>query len=453
MRLSRFAHLFDHEGGWVVCYNSLTMGVVALAQDQAALLRSSRFDHIDSDSLALLKQNKIVVDSDEDLRDLETAREFVNRPIIGTLCLMLTDACNLRCRYCFVENQLCPTAANRFLPKEVAFEAIDMFGRVLPRSFENGLEEPIINFYGGEPLLCLETMVACLEHITMAKETGRLPANTRVVLNSNATLINDDVAQMLASYGVTASISIDGPQEVHDAVRTDVNGSGSFVRAMAGHEALKRAGVDVGISCALDESKANRVVEIARWIIENLDISVFGFNLLLAPGVTQTGFDLKKYSRMVAKGMVESFTLCQETGVQEERTMRLARSFALGEIHYVDCSACGQQIVIDPSGRIGVCHAYVASDDNFFPFSSTLDPFTHPCWTNWRKRSPINNNECLSCHALSLCGGGCPYNAEVWQGSIWATDPTFCTFAKTMTKYLVGSTAERVISRIRPRAG
>lgn len=453
MRLSRFAHFFDHKEGWVIYYNALSMGVVVLASEQAVLVRSSHFDQIDCDSLALLKQNKIVVESDEDMLDLETAREFVARPIIGTLCLMLTDACNLRCRYCFVENQLCPTAANHFLSKEVAFEAIEMFGRVLPRSFENGLSEPIINFYGGEPLLCVETIEACLEHIAKTKKAGRLPANTRVVLNSNATLINDDIAQLLASYGVTASISIDGPQEVHDAVRIDVNGAGSFEGAMTGYKALKRAGVNVGISCALDESKENRVVEIARWIIENLDINVFGFNLLLAPGVTQTDFNLKEYSQRVAKGMVESFKLCQETGVQEERTMRLARSFALGEIHYVDCSACGQQIVIDPSGRIGVCHAYIASDENFFPFNSTFDPFTHPCWINWRRRSPINNNECLSCHALSLCGGGCPYNAEVWQGSIWATDPTFCAFAKTMTNYLISSTAERVISRIRPRAG
>lgn len=57
---------------------------------------------------------------------------------------------------------------------------------------------------------------------------------------SNGSLITDDVAMTMARYGInTTAISVDGPREVHDAIRK----KGSFDKLEAGFACLNRAGV------------------------------------------------------------------------------------------------------------------------------------------------------------------------------------------------------------------
>jgi sulfatase maturation enzyme AslB (radical SAM superfamily) len=85
--------------------------------------------------------------------DLKKAKNFFQRKILGVLCLMLTESCNLKCHYCFIEHKFPANHIFHSLTPRMAKIGIDVFVKHLPESIENGLEDPTISFYGGEPLL------------------------------------------------------------------------------------------------------------------------------------------------------------------------------------------------------------------------------------------------------------------------------------------------------------
>jgi len=438
-KMSNFSHVVSLSSlDYVAIYNALTMGLVVVRSDLVDALKKGKMGKISSTTFRQLKSAKMVnLPFRNDASDLDEAKDFFHKKILGVLCLMLTESCNLRCRYCFVEHRFPVTHVFRQMTPDMAKQGIDAFVKRLPESLGNGLRDPVISFYGGEPLLNLPVLKWSLEYISMLKEKGRIPKNTFLTLNTNGTLVTAEVVEMLGKHNVAVSLSLDGHQLIHDMARADTCGKGSFGRALNGVSVLKEGGIDVGISCAVAMHNINQLESSAEFFMDDVGISVFGFNILVDGGLPEPAFDLVKYSENVAEKMVNCFRLARQKGKQEERSFRLAKSFADGFIHYYDCSACGQQLVVDPRGRFGPCHAYLHSDKNFFFPDHRFDAFSHPVWEEWRKRSPINMQQCQNCIALGICGGGCPYNAEARAGSIWEVDESFCPFARSMVTFLV----------------
>ena len=45
--------------------------------------------------------------------------------------------------------------------------------------------------------------------------------------------------------------------------------------------------------------------------------------------------------------------------------------------------------------------------------------------------------KCYECEALGICGGGCPANAKIVDGSIWEVDRRFCVHSKMTLEWLI----------------
>ncbi len=446
-KLSPFVHIVPLSNTqYEVLYNALTLGLIVIKKDMVQKLED--ICCIEPITLHRLRLTRILVPiNNADFEDLEKAKKFFQRKILGVLCLMLTESCNLRCRYCFVEHKFPVNHLFNSLTPEMAKRGIDVFVKHLPESLENGLENPTISFYGGEPLLNLVTFKWALDYIAQLKDRGQFPPNIFLTLNTNGTLISPTIANLLKKYNVSASISVDGPKVIHNKARVDVLGKGSFQRAIKGISILREQGVNVGISCAVAMHNLEHLEEIAEWFISQLRVDVFGFNFLLDGGLPDPSFNLSDYSTILGEKMVKCFQIAREKGKQEERSFRIARSFAEGRIHYYDCGACGQQLVVDPQGRFGPCHAYIHNKRNFIFPDTSINLFSHPLWEEWRQRSPINMKQCQTCVAFGICGGGCPYSAESRKGNIWELDESFCPFARSMVMLLVQEVAEKALSK------
>ena len=145
----------------------------------------------------------------------------------------------------------------------------------------------------------------------------------------------------------------------------------------------------------------------------------------------------KEYGVKVATKLVDCFIIARENGVYEDRFMRKVRAFVNGDFYFSDCGGCGMQIVVAPNGQIGPCHGFCGTREFFVDPKENFDPRKHPFWIEWRSRSPINIEECLDCIALANCGGGCPHNSAVKEGSIWAIDRVFCEHSKAAVNFLI----------------
>jgi len=444
LRFSKLTHQFTRDGVTAL-YHSLTHQVLYLDSGVCETISrkvGSKGELAEKDQQVvreLIKHGFLVSrEHDEYLLIDEVASRFLGKPSFGILYLLLTDVCNLSCRYCFIEGAMPEHHTFSWMSEETAIKGLNFFAQVLKRNpkYQKN-NHPLIIFYGGEPLLNQKTFLVALDEIVRLRESGEFPSKVSISLLTNATTLNENLVEAITKNKVAVSVSLDGPKDINDANRVFRNKEGTFDTIIRNIEKLREAGAKVSISCTINPQNLNQLEEVFQWMVDEFQLKGLGFNILLdLPGMTQAN---EEYARRATEKIIECYQIAREKGIYEDRIMRKVKAFVTKSLHLVDCGGCGNQIVIAPNGKIGPCHAYV-STEKFFPGhvdEVSFDPFTDPIFREWSRRSPFNIPECRFCEAIGLCGGGCPYNAELKEGSIWKVDSNFCIHSKMVLEWLV----------------
>nr|VFJ99494.1 MAG: uncharacterized protein BECKH772A_GA0070896_101644 [Candidatus Kentron sp. H]VFJ99775.1 MAG: uncharacterized protein BECKH772B_GA0070898_101684 [Candidatus Kentron sp. H]VFK04113.1 MAG: uncharacterized protein BECKH772C_GA0070978_101624 [Candidatus Kentron sp. H] len=351
------------------------------------------------------------------------------------MVLHLTDYCNLKCKYCFIEGSISNNYKRGNMTAEVIRSSVEFFSRItIGRKFP---KIPSIVFYGGEPLINWGVMKKGLQHISYLEKHG-LIAPVDKILITNATLLNDDIARDLKKHRVMVSVSIDGPKELHDINRV-TSKKGSFDKVMDGLEALRSAGITPTVSCVIGKSSILHEKDILYFLVEELGIKALGFNhVSIVPNLA--AYD-PEYESSFARSVLNAQDIIQSNypNVYERRMSHKINNFIDRIIAKADCTGCGEQISISVDGDVGVCQGYMGNRKTFnnTVFDKGFDPNIDKLFVEWSNRSPLNMKECLDCIALSTCGGGCPRNADFLSGSIWNLDKPFCHFAQEAQTYMI----------------
>ena len=172
--------------------------------------------------------------------------------MIDRACVSLTDACNLKCRYChFRDKQVAGTRMPRG-------EAVSWVRKINDYCHESGLVRFKLGIVGsGEPLLELATVLAMLE----AAESD--PTNPIAFYTiTNGTLATTEALARLREYRKTLSVcfSLDGPREVHDAGRS------SFDREMEGISNYREVyGEAPSVNATVNLQTVNHAEEVVRF--------------------------------------------------------------------------------------------------------------------------------------------------------------------------------------------
>lgn len=125
--------------------------------------------------------------------------------------IMVTQRCNLRCRYCYVE-------------KSNAVMSMEMAKRVIDFSFRHTAPDEVVDlgYFGGEPLIEFARLQAITDLIKSHPEYRP----ERVVLSviSNGTVWSEAIADYLEAQRIHPCMSCDGPSNVQDYARRFRNG-------------------------------------------------------------------------------------------------------------------------------------------------------------------------------------------------------------------------------------
>lgn len=135
-------------------------------------------------------------------------------------CVSLTDACNLRCRYCHFRDK---QEAGTVMTRE---DAVGVVERINAYCHAQGLGTFKLGIVGaGEPLLEAETLLAMLD-CALGDPSNAITFYTI----TNGTLATREMLERLLPYREQLKVcfSLDGPKAVHEA------GRASFERAMEG---------------------------------------------------------------------------------------------------------------------------------------------------------------------------------------------------------------------------
>ena len=443
---SKYAHLY-RLGNDVVLINSLRLKPVYLSYNKFITIKEflESGKECDFDELVELKKYKIVIENQkDDSRILGFVKSHAPRPAVSVCYFILSEQCNLACKYCFLGNNDKEKRKHFYkqhMSQEVADKAIFHFIEQLEWHQEHqDLESvrPVVIFYGGEPLLNYDVLKYVVKRFNQLKEEHELLKNIEFSVVTNGLLLDEEKLRDLHDLKVSIAISIDGCDEKSNSMRVDTNGNPAFGRIVKVLDRIKELGVPVSLSITLTEESIKNKQKMID-LIKRYEIKGLGFNILMS----DANFILpESYSVDAANFIVDMFKTLRELGVYEDRIMRKLNAFVNSQVYYSDCAAtAASQIVVAANGDIGICHGCLA-DRKYFNHNvseSHLNLDNDLIWNEWSTLSPIYKDECQECEALGICGGGCPINAlkEKEGNTIHSMDRRFCVHSKACLEFFL----------------
>lgn len=185
---------------------------------------------------------------------------------VSAMELVLNDACNLACTYCFEENK----TSTRFMPLQIGRQSID-------RLLEIRDSRKILYFFGGEPFLSWKVMRSLIFYArTLEPSTGKLGMS----VTTNGTIIPNGAYDTLRDNEVGLLVSVDPGKEIHDKNRIFRTGAGSFDIVMRNIEKFISHGVQTSIRVTVSPGYTNGLTDLVKHCIDlGVDSIVIGATL------------------------------------------------------------------------------------------------------------------------------------------------------------------------------
>jgi len=361
-----------------------------------------------------LKEKRILVNKDYKKLFLENYQRLLGNPELKLMYLISTDYCNLRCKYCFIEGNY-KTEKRNFLDIETGKKWIDYF-------YENlKTQNPLIIFYGGEPLLNQQVVVELIKYIRQ-KDKEKW-TKTRIGINTNGTIFSKKLARFFKENNVTLTISLDGPKELNDKIRFLENNKGVYDVVAKNILNYHKEGVRITLSVTINKYNVPFLPQIVQFIKDNFPfINSIGFNLPLASLSYFRDYDYEE----IMLNLYNAYRLAKFLGIYEDRIQRRLEPI-INEIPYLkDCAGCGNQIVVSPEGLIGACHGFLGIKKYFKKLEPKFKFEEEELFKLWNSISPVNKDDCKDCPFILICGNACPYYSYLAEGSLFKKDKRYC---------------------------
>ena len=245
------------------------------------------------------------------------------------LVIILTTSCNLSCRYCYLD---C-SSSGETMAEEMLYTALS--------GLKEAPREVIIS--GGEPTLVPESLEKALRLVRK-----RFP-RVRLSLQSNGTLFDSRLVQILRKYRVGLGLSLDGPPEVNESLR------GESRAVVSSLKLLSREAYPCGITITLTDKSVSFLPETVLFLAQFEAVRSLGLDLLrLAGRATREELPRPEALKKGLKGLKQALAWLKARGRSlslREKRPRTSRSY---------CPAArGRSLVLTPSGEIYPCASLV----------------------------------------------------------------------------------------------
>ena len=329
----------------------------------------------------------------------------------------MTTACNLNCVHCH-------TAGGEPSRNELTTDE----GKHLLGELAQIKNFRMMAFTGGEPLVRPDLF----ELLAYSRALGF--SNT---IATNATLIDDKIAQRLRDHGVViAAVSLDGfTAETHDKIR---GLPGSFEKSVQGMRALTRAGIVLHVNITAMEYNV-RQMERLMALVDELKTGILLIYQLVPVGRGRVIEDavldkdanewLTKFMARVQRGtnaIMEPVAGPQYWSyLLKQAHISYGMPLWLAENVFHGCSAGRGFIYIKPDGAVWPCPFVEISCGNIREDSFKRIWSESEILNQLRNRESLLKGQCGECEYRRLCGG-CRGRAWAATGDYLAEDP--CCF-------------------------
>lgn len=344
----------------------------------------------------------------------DRAFDFKNRHSdIKALCLHVAHTCNLNCDYCF--------AAQGKFHGDSALMSFETGKRALDFLMEHsGSRRNLeVDFFGGEPLMNWQVCKQLVAYArSVEKERGK---NFRFTLTTNGVLIDDEVIQWANRECHNVVLSLDGRREVHDRLRKDLGGHGSYDVIVPKFQKLVTARGGKGYYMRGTFTHNN--VDFTKDLFHMADL---GFTELSMEPVVCSPDDPYALTEADLPKLFEQYELLAKEMIRREEEGRPITFYhymidlAGGPCIYKRMAGCGsgtEYMAVTPWGDLYPCHQFVG--DEAYRLGNIWDGVTNTAVQNeFKLCNAVARPACRDCWARLYCSGGCAANAYHATGHI-----------------------------------
>lgn len=189
--------------------------------------------------------------------------------IFKYILLKLSSRCNINCKYCYWFRD----ESVYQKPKILTLEAENAFLRRLStHSAKYKIDKFSILFHGGEPMLFGKKRFN--EFCHKLYDVANLHSfKLQLAMTTNGLLIDKDWIDLFKEHLILLTISIDGPEKIHDLNRVGFSGEGTYVKVVDKINFLRKEKYDFGLLTVCNPETDPE--EISRYFIEDLQWPYF----------------------------------------------------------------------------------------------------------------------------------------------------------------------------------
>lgn len=364
----------------------------------------------------------------------EVGPAYQQKPIIKAICLHVAHDCNLNCRYCFASKG--SFGGNRkMMSLATGKVALDF---LLNHSGERSNCE--VDFFGGEPLLNFRVIKELVAYgKAQAAKAGK---KIKFTLTTNAVLLDDSVAGFLQEEEISVVLSLDGRKEVHDRMRPNSKGQGSYDQVLPGilgyiEKKPNTSRYALGNYYYVRGTYTHFNPDFHLDVLHMADLGIKRISVEPVIAMLREDYAIRETD---LPGIMESYDILAEELIAYEQAGKAFSFFHFnaalddGPCLAKRLSGCGaghEYIAISPEGDIYPCHQFVGRDG--YKMGSLHEPANRSWFeiTNqFREANIYAKDECRSCWARFSCSGGCHASNEAYSGKLTEVYPLGCLIQK-----------------------
>ena len=351
-----------------------------------------------------------------------------------SLIMKVSSNCNLACGYC----RYLPGSWERN-PKSIMENEVLRKSITELMAISNKRAEFI--WHGGERLLAGQDFFN--EAIEIQKRNYRSGQRVINCVQTNATLLNEDWITFFKRKKFQISISLDGPQDIHDCYRVfSSNNKGSFKKVMTAVKLLRSNNVDFGVLSVLTKESINKPNEIYDFFISN------GFNRfdflpcvelerntghLIEPSITTS-----KFTKFMIK-IFDCWLSNDDPNIHIRYFENVLQGILGGKTSLCKfAGTCSNYLTIEPNGDVYPCDNYIG--DGGLKIGNILYDDLDTIlkgdnYAKFLKNVTTVRTECKCCRWYLVCNGGCPHYSYLWNRNFSETN-YFCKARQKIFKHI-----------------